>query len=50
MNILAVDGDTPAKHTVLIRRGGFYYEWGGSQFVLVDPNRIKTVVEGVPAA
>lgn len=49
VEILHVDGDSPAKHRVLLKLGEFIYLWDGSAFIPVDPSKVKTVVEGVPA-
>lgn len=48
VEILHVDGDAPSKHQVLLKLGDFLYLWTGSQFVPVDPSKVKTMVEGVP--
>ena len=47
VEVLHVDGDSPAKHQVLLKLGEFTYLWTGSRFVPVDQSKIKTVVEGV---
>ena len=49
VEVLHVDDDSPAKHKVLLKLGEFLYLWNGSAFVSVDPSKVKTVVEGVPA-
>lgn len=49
VEVLHIDGDSPAKHRVLLKLGEFMYLWNGSAFVPVDPRKVKTVVEGVPA-
>jgi hypothetical protein len=48
VEVLHVDGDSPAKHQVLFKLGDYYYLWDGRGFIPVDQRRIKTVVEGVP--
>ncbi len=45
VDVLAVDGDSPARHTVLFKMGDFPYMWDGDKFAPVDPGRMKTVVE-----
>lgn len=49
VEVLHVDGDSPAKHKVLLKMGEFIYLWDGNAFVSVDPRKVKTVVEGVPS-
>lgn len=49
VEVLHVDGDSPAKHRVLFKLGDFPYLWDGSRFAPIDPSKIKTVVESVPA-
>jgi mannose-6-phosphate isomerase-like protein (cupin superfamily) len=49
VEVLQVDGDSPAKHKVLLKLGEFIYLWNGNGFVPVNPAKVKMVVEGVPA-
>lgn len=49
VDILSVDGDSPAKHQVLLKLGDFYYRWANGEFTPIDPRKVKTVVEGVPS-
>lgn len=49
VEVLQVDGDSPANHKVLFKLGDFPYLWNGDRFVPVDPRKVKTVVEGVPS-
>ena len=50
VEVLHVDGDSPAKHKVLLKMGEFIYLWDGNAFVSVDPRKVKTVVESAPYA
>lgn len=48
IEVLQVDGDSPAKHKVLFKLGECIYLWDGERFVPVDPKKVKAVVEGMP--
>lgn len=48
IEVLQVDGDSPAKHKVLFKLGECIYMWDGERFVPVDPKKVKAVVEGMP--
>lgn len=49
VEVLHVDGDSPSKHKVLLKLGEFIYLWDGEKFSPVDPRKVKTIVESVPA-
>lgn len=44
VEVLAVDGDSPAKHQVLFKLGDYHYFWDGKSFAPVDSRKVKAVV------
>lgn len=49
VEILQVDGDSPANHKVLLKLGECIHQWDGERFTLIDPKMVKTVVESGPS-
>ena len=44
VEVLAVDGNSPAKHQVLFKLGDYHYFWDGKSFAPVDSRKVKAVV------
>lgn len=49
VEVLQVDGDSPAKHQVLLKLGECIHMWNGERFILIDPKMVKAVVESGPS-